>query len=353
MRLSLSTIMKSIMLLLVLMALAVGGHLLYTRLPEAINDLALDKTRTETSSRQDVVVTIPKGASLSEVGEILQSNNIVSSKLIFKLVAMIRGEQRNVKAGDYQLKTSSDAGEVLDLLISGKTLVYAVTIPEGYNIFQVADLLEQKGLATRKEVLSASQEEMFLKELGIETCSLEGVLFPDTYFIRPSEKGSAKSIIRKMVNRFREVYDLNVREVAERNGWSLAQVITLASLIEKEAKANEHALVSAVFHNRLRKNMRLQSDPTVIYGIKPMGAKITRSDLDRKHPYNTYQIAGLPPGPIANPGKDSLVAAVNPADADYLYFVSKNDGTHQFSTNLADHNRWVNLYQRQPSSVTQ
>lgn len=353
MRLSLSTIIKSIMLLLVLMALAVGGHLIYTRLPDAINDLALDKTRTETSPRQDVVVTIPKGASLSEVGEILQSNNIVSSKLIFKLVAMIRGEQRSVKAGDYQLKTSSDAGEVLDLLISGKTLVYAVTIPEGYNIFQVADLLEQKGLATRKEVLSASQEEMFLKELGIETCSLEGVLFPDTYFIRPSEKGSAKSIIRKMVNRFREVYDLNVREVAQRNGWSLAQVITLASLIEKEAKANEHALVSAVFHNRLRRNMRLQSDPTVIYGIKPMGAKITRSDLDRKHPYNTYQISGLPPGPIANPGKDSLVAAVNPADVDYLYFVSKNDGTHQFSTNLADHNRWVNLYQRQPSSVTQ
>jgi UPF0755 protein len=353
MRLSLSTIIKSIMLLLVLMALAVGGHLIYTRLPDFINHLASDKTRTETSLRQEVVVTIPKGASLSEVGEILQNNNIVSSKTIFKLVAMIRGEQRNVKAGDYQLKTSSDAGEVLDLLISGKTLVYAVTIPEGYNIFQVADLLEQKGLASRKEVLSASQEEMFLKELGIEVCSLEGVLFPDTYFIRPSEKGSAKSIIRKMVNRFREVYDLNVREVAHRNGWSLAQVITLASLIEKEAKANEHALVSAVFHNRLRKNMRLQSDPTVIYGIKPMGAKITRSDLDRKHPYNTYQIAGLPPGPIANPGKDSLMAAVNPADVDYLYFVSKNDGTHQFSSNLSDHNRWVNLYQRQPSSVTQ
>ena len=130
-------------------------------------------------------------------------------------------------------------------------------------------------------------------------------------------------------------------------------MIGLASLIEKDAKAKAHALLSAVFHNRLRKNMRLQSDPTVIYGIKPMGAKITRADLDRKHPYNTYQISGLPPGPIANPGKDSLNAAVNPANVDYLYFVSKNDGSHQFSSNLADHNRWVNLYQRQPSSMTQ
>lgn len=353
MRLSIATIIKSIFLLLLLTILAVGGHLVYTRLPGIINQFASGKTQTDSASRQDVIVTIPKGASLSEVGEILQNNNILTSKLIFRLVAMIRGEQRNVKAGDYLLKTSSDAGEVLDLLISGKTLVFAVTIPEGYNIFQIGDLLEQKGLASRKEFLAATQEESFVKELGLESCSLEGVLFPDTYFIRPSEKGSSKAIIRKMVNRFREVYDLHVRDVAGKNGWSPMQVITLASLIEKEAKANEHALVSAVFHNRLRKNMKLQSDPTVIYGIKPMGAKITRSDLDRKHPYNTYQIAGLPPGPIANPGKDSLIAAVNPADVDYLYFVSKNDGSHQFSSNLADHNRWVNLYQRTPASLTQ
>ena len=353
MKLSLSTIIKSIFLVLLLAVLAVGGHLLYARLPNFINELASTKTQTDTTSREEVIITIPKGASLSEIGEILYDNNVVSSKLLFKLVAMIRGEQRNVKAGDYQLKTSSDPGEVLDLLISGKTLVYSVTVPEGYNIFQVADLLDQKGLAARKDVLNLAQDESFIKELAVETCSLEGVLFPDTYLIRPSEKGSSKAIMKKMVNRFKQVYDLNVRETAARNGWSLAQVITLASLIEKEAKANEHALVSAVFHNRLRKNMRLQSDPTVIYGIKPMGAKITRADLDRKHPYNTYQISGLPPGPIANPGKDSLIAAVNPANVDYLYFVSKNDGSHQFSSNLNDHNRWVNLYQRQPTTLTQ
>ncbi len=353
MKLSWSTIFKSICLVVVLVSLAIGGRILYTSLPGIMNQLSSGKTPADASSRQEVIVTIPKGASLSEVGEILQQNNIISSKLLFKLVAMIRGEQRNVKAGDYLLKTSTDAGEVLDLLISGKTLVYSVTIPEGYNIFQVADLLDQKGIAPRKEFLAATQDEDFIKELGIEACSLEGVLFPDTYLVRPSEKGSAKAVIRKMVSRFKQVYDTDVRETAEANGWSLAQVITLASLIEKEAKANEHALVSAVFHNRLRRNMRLQSDPTVIYGIKPMGAKITRADLDRKHPYNTYQISGLPPGPIANPGRESLIAAVKPANVDFLYFVSKNDGSHQFSNNLADHNRWVNLYQRQPNSLTQ
>lgn len=353
MRLSLSTIIKSIFLLFVLAFLAIGGHLLYSNLPSFVNQLTSVQKKTETQSREEVIVSIPKGASLSEIGGMLQDHNIISSKLVFKLVAMIRGEQRNVKAGDYLLKTSSDAGEVLDLLISGKTLVYAVTIPEGYNVFQIAELLEKKGFASRNEFLLAVQDEAFIKELGIEVSTLEGVLFPDTYLLRPAEQGSSKAIIRKMVSRFRQVYDLHIKDTAEGNGWSPAQVITLASLIEKEAKANEHALVSAVFHNRLRKNMRLQSDPTVIYGIKPMGAKITRADLDRKHPYNTYQITGLPPGPIANPGKDSLLAAVNPANVDFLYFVSKNDGSHQFSSNLTDHNRWVNLYQRQPTSSTQ
>jgi len=155
-----------------------------------------------------------------------------------------------------------------------------------------------------------------------------------------------------MVQRFLEVYDKYARSTAEASGWSMLQVVTMASLIEKEARADEHALVSAVFHNRLKLNMRLQSDPTVIYGIKPMGAKITRADLDRKQPYNTYQVSGLPPGPIANPGKASITAAVKPADVDFLYFVAKNDGTHQFSSNLKDHNRWVNLYQRQPRTQT-
>jgi UPF0755 protein len=233
-------------------------------------------------------------------------------------------------------------------LISGKTLVFYFTVPEGYSIFEMADLFHQWGMMSREDFLATVRDKAFLKELDVDADSLEGYLFPDTYFLRASEKGDGKKFIQRMVNRFQKMYGAHVRPTAEKFGWQTNQVVTLASLIEKEARESEHALVSAVFHNRLRKGMRLQCDPTVIYGIKPMGSKITRADLDRKHPYNTYQNQGLPPGPIASPGKASLIAAVKPADVDYLYFVAKNDGTHQFSKSLKEHNRSVNLYQRGP-----
>jgi UPF0755 protein len=302
------------------------------------------------SNGKEIIVAIPKGASLSQVGALLQEKGVISSKLIFKIVAFIRGEQHKIKAGDYALKTGSDAGEVLDTLISGKTLMLSVTIPEGYDLFQVADIMHQNGILSKDEFLRLAQDPLFIKELGLQATTLEGFLFPDTYFFRYSEKSDGKLLIKRMVQRFQGIYDKNIRAIAEENGWTMNQVVTLASLIEKEAKASEHAMVSAVFHNRIRQNMKLQSDPTVIYGIKPMGSRITREDLNKKHPYNTYQNFGLPPGPIANPGKESLVAAVNPAVVDYIYFVARNDGSHQFSNNLKEHNKWVNLYQRQPKT---
>ncbi len=345
------SIIRTASAIILILFLAIGGHFLYKSLPDIVNHL-LPKPSQKEQPIHEIIVTIPKGASFNEVGAILQNNEVISSKLVFKIIAFIRGEQRHVKAGDYLLTTHSDPGDVLDLLISGKTLVYAITIPEGYNIFQIADLFEQKGVSSRKDFLRLATDSEFLSELDIHASSLEGFLFPDTYFVRPSEKSNLKFVVQKMVSRFRSVYDKYVRSTADQYGWTPLQVVTLASLIEKEAKPNEHALVSAVFHNRLRHNMKLQCDPTVIYGIKPMGAKITRADLDRKQPYNTYQTKGLPPGPIANPGKESLIAAVHPADVDYLYFVAKNDGSHQFSSNLADHNKSVNVYQRQPSSLT-
>ncbi len=342
---------KIVAVVSVLTGLGVTGYWAYSRLPGILNELVLQRAKEVTPAGEEVIVTIPKGASLSQVGTILQAKGIISSRLLFKLVAMIRGEQRKIKAGDYALKTGSDAGDVLDQLISGKTLVISLTVPEGYNMFQVADLFQHAGIMPRNDFLHVARDPVFLKELGVEGTSVEGYLFPDTYFLRPSEMSDGKLIIRKMVQRFHEVYDKYARAKAEEKGWTTLQVVTLASLIEKEAKPSEHALVSAVFHNRLRHNMRLQSDPTVIYGIKPMGSKITREDLNRKQPYNTYQILGLPPGPIANPGKESLIGAVNPADVDYLYFVAKNDGSHQFSSSLQEHNRWVNLYQRQSHPV--
>jgi UPF0755 protein len=330
-----------------------GLYYAYQRIPLLIEELVGKPDRPSVPAGRTVIVDIPKGAGVSQVGTILKDNSIISSPLVFKLVAVIRGEQRKIQAGEYELKTGSDPGDVLDLLISGKTRVFPFTVPEGYNIFQIADLFQQSGKMERDEFLRLVRDKEFISECGVDANTLEGYLFPDTYFLKPSERADGKLLIRRMVKRFQDVYDSQVRAVAEEHGWTMHQVVTLASLVEKEAKKSEHALVSAVFHNRLRKKMKLQSDPTVIYGVKPMGSPITRADLLSKHSYNTYQVEGLPPGPIANPGKDSLIAAVNPADVDYLYFVAKNDGAHQFSTSLQEHNRYVNMYQRRPREVSQ
>ncbi len=347
MRISIWAVFKGVFFVILLAAVGMSGYYVYTRIPSILKDLTETAKPRPVTPGQEVIVDIPKGASLSQVAAELESKGVISSRLVFKIVAMIRGEQRMIKAGEYALKTGSDAGEVLDLLISGKTLMTSLTVPEGYNLWQVADLFQQSGTMSRDEFLKTAADKNFLKELSIEGDTLEGYLFPDTYFIPASEKGNGKLLIRRMVKRFYEVYDKHVRPTAEQYGWTAGHVVTLASLIEKEARASEHDAVSAVFHNRLRKGMKLQCDPTVIYGIKPMGSKITREDLERKHPYNTYQFKHLPPGPIASPGKASLTAAVNPADKDYLYFVSRNDGTHQFSETLQEHMRWVDFYQRQ------
>ncbi len=341
------TVIKSVALVACLVMVVIGGYSLVSRLPGIINDYSGSSPTETVKPTKDVLVSIPKGASLSQVTSILYQEGVISNRLLFKLVAWLRGEQRNIKAGDYGLKTGMDPGDVMDLLISGKTLVLNFTIPEGFNIYQIADLFQQTGVMSRESFLNLVQDKSFIKEMGVDGPTLEGYLFPDTYSYRPSEKGDGKAIVRRMVQRFREIYDKQVGAIADTNGWTTLQVVTLASLIEKEAKESEHAMVSAVFHNRLRNNMRLQSDPTVIYGLKPMGAKITRADLDRKHPFNTYQNFGLPPGPIANPGRTSLMASVKPAEVDYLYFVSKNDGSHQFSSTLQEHNRWVLMYQKQ------
>ncbi|MFH1117970.1 MAG: endolytic transglycosylase MltG [Pseudomonadota bacterium] len=345
MKISVLTVFKSVVLATLLGAVVLGGYAAYRKIPDLLKFAGGGGT-VSVPAGQDAIVSIPRGCSLSQVGTILENQGIISSRFVFKLVGLIRGGQCKIKAGDYALKTGSDAGEVLDLLVSGKTLMLSVTIPEGYTVFQTADLLQKKGLVRKDDFLKKALDQSFVGDLGLEGKTVEGYLFPDTYSFRYSDRNDVKSVVTKMVNRYREVYDRHVRATAEKYGWTESQVVTLASLIEKEARASEHALVSAVFHNRLRKNMRLQSDPTVIYGIKPMGSKITRQDLDRKHPYNTYQNSGLPPGPIASPGRESLIAAIHPEDKPYLYFVARNDGTHHFSTTLREHNNAVNTYQR-------
>jgi UPF0755 protein len=222
-----------------------------------------------------------------------------------------------------------------------------VIIPEGFNIFQIGGILDQAKVCSKEIFLEKTKDHNFIAALDLDGDSLEGYLFPDTYNF-PKGFGE-EQVIRQMVARFKTVY-ASLSKRAEQFGLSRRDVVILASMIEKEARDDQdRRLISAVFHNRLNRGMALQSDPTAIYDLKkrkPRNERITRQDLLRKSPYNTYQILGLPKGPIANPGLRSLQAVLYPADVNYLYFVSKNDRTHHFSSTLEEHNRAVARYQK-------
>ncbi|HSR10804.1 MAG TPA: endolytic transglycosylase MltG, partial [Thermodesulfobacteriota bacterium] len=237
----------------------------------------------------------------------------------------------------------------LSKLVRGEVIQYPVTIPEGYNMFQVADVLDQAKVCRKKAFLDKAADAALIKSLGFEEETLEGYLFPDTYNF-PKGYGE-EHVIRQMVSRFKAVFGTLAPKAASM-GLSRKEVVILASIIEKEAMDDgERSLISAVFHNRLTRGMALQSDPTAIYGVKdPSDSRVTRDDLQRKTPYNTYMISGLPKGPISNPGLRSLQAVLNPANVDYVFFVSKNDGTHHFSSTIQEHNRAVANYQRRPRS---
>ncbi len=289
-------------------------------------------------------VHIPHGASLSKIAQILESEGVITDRHKFLIVAKFSTLGRSIKAGEYSLNTSLLPLEVLNILKEGKTLFYAVTIPEGYTIKQIAELLSQLHLVNEDRFLKLTSDADMIKAVGVEAKSLEGYLFPDTYYL--DKTMSEEAIIKKMVSRFWEIFNADLQNRAKEMGFSYHQIVTLASIIEKETGVEEERkLISAVCHNRLKRKELLQSDPTVIYAIKDFNGNLTREDLKIDSPYNTYRYPGLPPGPIANPGKASLLAALYPADVDYLYFVSKNDGTHQFSSDLKQHNTAVKKYQ--------
>jgi UPF0755 protein len=223
-------------------------------------------------------------------------------------------------------------------------VLYRLTIPEGYTMLQIANLVDASGITGRDAFLTALSDRRLMAEQQIEADSYEGYLFPDTYFF---PKGTtAEAIVATLVSGFRRVMTDQRLERARQLGMSIHEVVTLAAMIEKETgAAEERPVISSVFHNRLKQGMRLESDPTVIYGIDDFDGNITRKHLAEKTPYNTYRIKGLPAGPIANPGEAAIEAALHPADTDYFYFVARKDGTHQFSTNIRDHNRAVSKYQ--------
>jgi UPF0755 protein len=236
-------------------------------------------------------------------------------------------------------------GAILGALVRGEALLHKVVIPEGAAISKIGQILEEAGLLSQRTFWQAASDPSLAEALGLESNNLEGYLFPETYHF---PKGlTAEQIIRKMVAHFHSVFTAEWAKRAHSMGLTRHEVVTLASIVEKETgKPEERPLIAAVFLNRLKRRMRLESDPTVIYGIKGFDGNLTRKDLKASTPYNTYQIRGLPPGPIASPGRASIEAVLYPSEEPYLYFVSKNDGSHHFSCTLSEHNAMVDRYQR-------
>ncbi|MEK7306534.1 MAG: endolytic transglycosylase MltG [Nitrospirota bacterium] len=291
------------------------------------------------------VIEISEGMSFRAMADLLKREHLITYKTYFILLGRYTLLDRKVMAGEYALNARMLPEEILSKFKYGKILQHEVAIPEGYTAKQIAQLLSEKKLADYTIFMNLIYNKEFAQSLGVDSPTLEGYLFPDTYLF--PRKLKAEEIVRGMVKKFFTVYTPDLVEKARLLRMTTNEVVTLASIIEKEtSNRNERTIVSAVFHNRLRKGIPLQSDPTVIYGLPNFNGDITKADLKTKTAYNTYKRKGLPPGPIANPGRESIVAALYPLRVDYLFFVSKNDGTHYFSTSLSEHNQAVRLYQR-------
>jgi UPF0755 protein len=308
----------------------------------------LDLTRYATSAPTgppfEKSVTVSKGQSLKKIADTLYAEGLISHPFKFRLLARLKGADKIIQAGEYLLSSDLPPAGILERMVSGKVRLYRFTIPEGANLNQIAEIIAAAGLGGRQAFLRAAHDAGYVEKMGIEAVNFEGYLFPETYFF-PKDTG-AERIIEAMVARMRSEIPQDWIDRSAELGLSLHETITLASIIEKETGAPfERPLISSVFHNRMKKGMRLETDPTVIYGIKNFNGNLTRKHLETSTPYNTYRIQGLPPGPIASPGRAAIEAALYPADTKFLYFVSKRDGTHQFSTNLIDHNRAIRKYQ--------
>lgn len=289
-------------------------------------------------------IRVEQGDSLATVARKLSDQKIVSNGFLFSLWARLRGAEKKIHQGLYRFDMPVPPHEVLDRLVSGKGVYLIVTIPEGLTVREIATLLENMGIASKEKFLAAAADPNLLATLGLQDKGIEGYLFPSTYHFVPAT--SERDMILAMAEQFRKMsLPLLLRGTGDHK-LTPHEILTLASIIEKETGVeSERPLVSAVFHNRLKRQMALQSDPTVIYGIKNFNGNLTRKDLNEPTPYNTYRIAALPPGPICNPGLSSIRAALQPADVPYLYFVSKNDGTHLFSDTIEAHNQAVKTYQ--------
>jgi len=289
-------------------------------------------------------VLIRPQTSAYRIATALKDAGIIHSRLGFLAVTIVRGTHRRLLPGEYEFDPHVPLLEIVRRLEQGRGLVHQVTIPEGLAARQIAQLLADRQLVDQGRFVRLLGDRITLEQYRLEGGSLEGYLFPDTYRVVKGQ--GEEAIIERMIRRFQEQFGPDAQARARELQMSVREVVTLASLVEREARVpEERPRISAVFHNRLRRGMLLQSDPTVMYGLSRFSGRLTKAHLQAPSPYNTYLNRGLPPGPIANPGRASIMAALYPDSSQYLYFVSKNDGTHAFSRTLSEHDKMVRRYQ--------
>ena len=293
--------------------------------------------------KHPVSLTVQPGSSFNHVAEKLQNEGVVRNALALKLLARWNHKAGKIQAGNYRFSDPATPEEVLNRLAAGDVEKVSLTIPEGFTLKQIIERIDKLGYGKRKSLLKLAFDRDFIHPLNIDADSLEGYLFPETYLFAPGI--GEKALLKMMVDQLFNHLTPQLKKQAQSFGFNRHQWITLASIIEKETGiVKEMPLISSVFHNRLKRKIPLQTDPTVIYGIKDFDGNLTRKHLETPSPYNTYLNRGLPPGPIASPGLAALKAAVTPAQTKYLYFVATGDGGHKFSKTLKEHNAAVREY---------
>ncbi len=291
---------------------------------------------TPSNPPESLLMEIKPGTSAWEISRQLEEKGVITDSLMFMAIATGTGKVTHLQAGTYVFEGRHYPLDIMHILFKGRTLKYRITIPEGSTIFDIASIVAETGLLSREEFFNSAQDPETTAFFGIDAPSMEGFLYPDTYYLAPHM--TPREIMGKMVERFHEVFTGDMLRRAQELDMSVTQVVILASIIEKEAVlSREMPIISSVFHNRLKCGMRLQSDPTAIYGIDGFRRRISSKDHKRDTPYNTYRYGGLPPGPICNPGVKAISAALWPADTKYLFFVSQGNGTHYFSRSHTEH----------------
>lgn len=330
-----------IALLLVLFAVLAGGGAWW----------AYSRVRQPYRGTTDVesFVDIPPGTGPVGIGARLVEAGVVEDAWTFRAAVLISGRARELKAGEYRFEAPMSALAVVDKIARGHVYKRLLTFREGLTVAEMAQVFEERGFGSAADFSKAAQNAALIRDLDPAARDLEGYLFPETYAL--PRHTPASEVVEQMVAGFKKNFDQGLRAAAAADGLTVRQVVTLASLVEKEtARGDERPLVAAVYRNRMKIRMGMQADPTVIYALQKAGkydGNLSKADLQFDSPYNTYRYAGLPPGPIASAGRASLEATVKPAAVDYLYFVSRNDGTHVFATTLAEHNRNVQTWQVQ------